>query len=840
MIKRFLVLLLFLTFVGAGPVAVLAAAGSLESSRGNKELKPRSVSLKVRSKTLKSGELELYFAWTEKVAAAVFFHFDSLWVVFDKSKMANLDEVLKDRTIIANAEQLTDKNSTILKFRINESKSAKVVKRGQAWIITIPPKTKKFYNSLKKEIIQYNTPFSKGIFFPLDNMPESVRNFVEPETGTYFSVLPLYDPGYGIAGSRKFVDFNLLETIQGFAVNVFSDETEVEKIRPGIEINIPRSRYKKSEKRGFQEFVDNEDDEDEEAGSGNETSSIVSFKKFKASSFTKHLGLINQELAKASKSQKSANYLVLAKFYFFHGMYHEAAAALDMVKSDVYAKYMSKETLLLNTLGEYMKGHYRDAKKAIDKIEVKKLTEQEATEVKFWQRLLIVQIAKVGDQINYVEFSDKFLKKYPKDIKHKAAMLDIDYSLLHRKDNSKIRNLVKIVNQETENPYIKNSMSYYLGVIARRDRDPDNAIKIWKRLAKDDNDIRNSTRAKYSATELLLDLKIIDDKEAIKRLERLRLSWRGGDIEARVLRKLGELYADSKNYVEALRVWKQYVNYFTGSGDTLFMTARMSEVFIDLFMKEESKNGLTDLKALALYYEFRELTPIGAVGDKIIQQLAERMVKLDLLERAASLYAHQVDYRLRGEARVKTGMRLARIYIDDRKSQEALDLLDKLEQGKLSVDDKMAISKIRARAVAEQGRFDEALKIIRNDFSDESNALKARIFLERKDWENLKAVLTVKLYVKAEDAKKLTPDDNIDLLRLAIANYMLSDKPALERLARDFKGIVSDMKTINLINFLAEGKDDIDFRDLERTAEVGTIETFFASYRKSLQAPELW
>ena len=57
------------------------------------------------------------------------------------------------------------------------------------------------------------------------------------------------------------------------------------------------------------------------------------------------------------------------------------------------------------------------------------------------------------------------------------------------------------------------------------------------------------------------------------------------------------------------------------------------------------------------------LTPAGVEGDEVIQRLADRLVALDLLGRAAELPDHQLKYRLRGVEMARVGTRLAVLHL---------------------------------------------------------------------------------------------------------------------------------------------------------------------------------
>ena len=64
-------------------------------------------------------------------------------------------------------------------------------------------------------------------------------------------------------------------------------------------------------------------------------------------------------------------------------------------------------------------------------------------------------------------------------------------------------------------------------------------------------------------------------------------------------------------------------------------------------------DAMPAVEALGLFYDYRELTPIGRRGDEMIRRLTDRLVAVDLLDQAAELLQHQVDHRLQGAARAQ-------------------------------------------------------------------------------------------------------------------------------------------------------------------------------------------
>ena len=96
--------------------------------------------------------------------------------------------------------------------------------------------------------------------------------------------------------------------------------------------------------------------------------------------------------------------------------------------------------------------------------------------------------------------------------------------------------------------------------------------------------------------------------------------------------------------------------------------------FDSLFLAGKG-DALPPIEALGLFYDFRELTPIGRRGDEMIRRLADRLVAVDLLDQAAELLQHQVDHRLQGAARAQVATRLAVIYLMNHKPDRALATL---------------------------------------------------------------------------------------------------------------------------------------------------------------------
>ena len=94
--------------------------------------------------------------------------------------------------------------------------------------------------------------------------------------------------------------------------------------------------------------------------------------------------------------------------------------------------------------------------------------------------------------------------------------------------------------------------------------------------------------------------------------------------------------------------------------------------FDSLFLAGKG-DALPAIEALSLFYDFRELTPIGRRGDEMIRRLADRLVAVDLLPQAAELLQYQIDNRLQGAARSQVATRLVHS-ADERARVDDLEL----------------------------------------------------------------------------------------------------------------------------------------------------------------------
>lgn len=184
------------------------------------------------------------------------------------------------------------------------------------------------------------------------------------------------------------------------------------------------------------------------------------------------------------------------------------------------------------------------------------------------------------------------------------------------------------------------------GWLNERSGRPEHALGAYRKVARN-ADRKLEAEATLRLVTLEQSLGLLKPEEAVDKLEALAIAWRGDSIELKTLAKLSELYVEQGNHRRAFELMKTAAISNPDSPITRKMDADLDEVFADLFINGNSED-LPPIEALALYYDFREMTPIGQRGDAMIRALADRLIEVDLLSQAAQLLEHQVDNRLHG------------------------------------------------------------------------------------------------------------------------------------------------------------------------------------------------
>lgn len=312
---------------------------------------------------------------------------------------------------------------------------------------------------------------------------------------------------------------------------------------------------------------------------------------------------------------------------------------------------------------------------------------------------------------------------------------------------------------------------------------------------------------------------------AAKELEALRWRWRGDAVELAVIRELGRLYLSQGLYREALTALK-------GAGSRLARLPAAAELQTDLsaafrmLFLEGGADGMQPVQALGLFYDFRDLTPIGADGDEMVRRLARRLVDVDLLDQAAELLKHQVDERLEGVAKAQVATDLARIYLMDRQPEAALQAIWTSRTTLLPTALNAERRALEARALASLGRYDHALEVLGADASPDARDVRAEISWKQEKWAEAAALYEARLGDRYKDPAALSADEEARLIRAGVGYSLARDAAGLARLSGRYRGYVEGARSKTALSIALAGLDGTQTSAADFAALTASADTF--------------
>ncbi|BCW88168.1 hypothetical protein sos41_13060 [Alphaproteobacteria bacterium SO-S41] len=319
--------------------------------------------------------------------------------------------------------------------------------------------------------------------------------------------------------------------------------------------------------------------------------------------------------------------------------------------------------------------------------------------------------------------------------------------------------------------------------------------------------------------------------DAIKALDDLRWQWRGDGLELGVLHKLAGLQVAKGDYRNGLQTMRAAVLGFPEEDEARRIGTEMSAVFEDLFLRGKA-DALPPIQALGLYYDFKELTPIGTLGDEMVRRLADRLIAVDLLEQAAELLQHQVDRRLDGVAKAQIAAKLAAVYLMDRKPEKALAALRASSQTRLPDDLAGQRRLLMGRALSDLKQYDAALEAFEQDDSPEALRLRADVMWAATRWVETAAAVEVLIAGREKNPAPLDATDRYDILRAAVAYTMADDDKGLASLRDRFVAMMANAPEAAAFEVVTRAVDPsgVAFRDTAKAiAGTDTLDAFLQS-----------
>jgi len=761
-------------------------------------------------------------SWDQPVGAAIFQRAGYLWLVFDKHQDVDIKLLRRlGGEAVTFAEQMPSKAVTILRLILQPDYKPSVRREGLLWVVDLtgeatPPSAP--IDVLAPARLTNGTGMALAV-----KEPGNVIDFVDPEVGDTIVVVPVGAQGAGVYPGRDTPDVQLLPTMQGIAIVPHTDAIDVKTSRTSVTVALPAGRNMLLSAPAAPPKAL------AEAGTG--LFDVSGWRGAGADDFKKASKEITDSLQDLSPSLIAPTNLHAAQFYFANGYaaeclgYLRLAAAADPTIVDT-APFRS-----LRGACSFLMGRYVEAQGDLDNPLLK-----DDGEAQLWRAAShAAPIQSPAEWSKPLSSGLPLLKNYPKTLKWPLAE-QVAKAALADSDDATARDAIAVMAELATRPDEKSEVDFLTASLEELKGQFDRAIANYDR-AKQGDSREYRARASLAQTELLLRTKKITAKEAADRLDRLRFAWREGDFEFNLLRRLAELQVEAEQYPEALRTFRTVVSNYSDNPGVAQVKSAMSDTFAKLYLNGAA-DGMPPVAAIGLYDEFRDLTPTGPEGDEMIRKLADRLVKVDLLDRAAALLKYQIAYRLKALDKARVGSQLALLDLLDKRPSDALDALTASNVDGLPPELVQQRHHLQARALADLDRGADAIVALKDDTSREAQLLRTEIYTKMKDWANAADVFAA-LVPEPERGAKFSEGDAQLVLNWATALTLGKDDRGLATLHRVYGPAMAGTSFQAAFELLTSAPDKqvTNFPGLaDKIKQAQDFKTFMAAYKEKVQA----
>ncbi len=539
--------------------------------------------------------------------------------------------------------------------------------------------------------------------------------------------------------------------------------------------------------------------------------------------FTKRQYELITAAADAPFTRRNAVRLSLARFYFARELFAEAKAVLDAVIADEKPTAEDPSPLVMRAVANIMLGRADAALKDLANPLVGNLNDAQ-----LWRALAYARQGKWGEARDAFRDVDGALAALPIELQRMALKEALRASIEvgdFAGAASRMNDFRTIGVSEELEP----AVSVLIGRLAEAMGRKQDALTAYRAAAAIDHRPAGA-QAKLRELVLRYSLGEISKTDALSGLEVLTTAWRGDETEAEALQMLARLYTEESRFREMFHTMRVSLSVFPASASTRNIHDDAAKTFDSLYLAGKA-DAMPAIDALGLFYDFRELTPIGRRGDEMIRRLAERLVSVDLLDQAADLMQYQVDNRLQGAARAQVATRLAVIYLLNHKPDKAQATLRATRTADLADEVRVPRLLIEARALSDLGRNDFALEVIEGIDSREALRLRADIYWASRRWQMAAEHIELLHGERWKSFEPFGETERSDILRAGVGYALAEDKIGIARLREKYAAKMNegpDKRAFELITS-GLGSSSAAFREVARI--VGSMDSLSAFLR---------
>lgn len=707
----------------------------------------------------------LRFEWPQPVAAAVFQRGETIWCVFGAPSEPDVAALTAAAAnAVANLAVLPHADATILRMTTAGAATPRLARDGHAWLLSFGGEDQTIESIVPQPELGVDT--GPQLVLPV-RQPSSPIGVTDPESGENLVVVPVVAPGRGLRRGYRYPTFRLLASVQGVVIQPLIDTLEVRSSPDGVLLSSVQglgiSPMSTAQRIGAH------------LAPPPDVTRILAFRGWvdpPASAFVARRQALLQAISTTTGEAQRRAQFELAHLHLAHGLAAEALAdTLTLERNGMIAGDRATAQMLIG-VSSLLLGRVDDARKALADARLAGIDEA---------RLWAAAAAAAGEPLNarhdFGRWSALVLA-YPRALRGVAQPLLIEAALSQGQHEAAAL-LLTAARGDAATADESAWLDYLDGRVKQARGETDNARAAFGRAAE-----AASRRANAYAGMALVDLDLAAGKltqsEAVERLESLAYAWRGDDFEIDLLLRLGEMYAQRHDYPRAMRAFRKVAGSFHGSPKADTAAQRLGQLFETVFLQGDL-DASSPMAEVALYNEFKELTPAGDKGRQIILGLSRRLMALDLSEQVIALIEPTLRTAPADNRRAELGLVLAEAYARAGNWEAVIDTLKRTAGGDEGPPSSDSRNLLAAKALMQLGRRDEALARLATLGSADAMRIRAALLRRDGDWKAVAEAIDRLLASQGQAAPAAVRGAVIDL---SVARTLAGDTAAIGEIAR--------------------------------------------------------
>lgn len=748
------------------------AKGPLTASSPSAEGSAKSANVEARRD---SDGLRVMFSFAAPTPAALFRRADTVWLVFDQTNPIDIEPIrAKGGAVIGDVARLPLEKGQAIRIRLNRPQLPSLDSEGRSdgseWTLTF---SERGQSALPLTVLRNITdPALASVTVPLAS-PGAMHRLVDPDAGDTLLVVTAPPPTRGLIKRQDFVELSLLETVHGVAVHPNSDDINAEVGSDKVMLGRPGGLTLSSADIAAERAT----------AAVRPLFDANEWRKSRDAKFFPRLDALLRAAADAGPEQKVEARLDLANFYMSRGMWHEARGMTNLIISETNPGNEDAAVLMVHAVASILIGHPEHGLKDLANPAI-----GNGYDSQLWKGFAFARQQKWAEAREKFKNAEFSIAALPIELQ-RIVTADAMRAALEVKDYggaSRRRSELEVVGVPSE---MKPEIAVLRGRLAEGLGHEKDALDAYRFAAHSGN---REASAEARLLQALLRHKRgeLGQAELIDELEALSVTWRGDAIELKALNRLTQLYAEAGRYADALAAAKTATKLQPNSELSRQAQDAASALFSELYLGTKA-DDMKPVDALATFYEYRELTPIGRRGDEMIRRLADRLAAIDLLDQAAELLQYQVDKRLEGAARAQVAARLAMVYLTARKPDRAIMALRGTRISDLSGELRQQRLLLEARAQSDVGRHDLALDIISNIPGREAVRLRSDIYWASRRWREASEQIELYFGERWRDFRPLNAAEKSDIIRAVVGYALGEDAIGLARFREKYTPLIT-------------------------------------------------